>query len=1102
MYHDPGQSGGPKPRRSKPHRNPEPSAPRDFSGGGDVGTSGGNYGIPEAKRAARSNPTVRRNTRFVYQRQPQAQRSRIAATTRGRSDAVSREIQHEHQSRVARNRELAASLAQNPGGGDMPRAQKYLAQHPEILHPQQKGKGGNPLLASVLNNLPIPLAAGASTTIGDVKKLHIPVGKMENNAFRDALDIPANIVPSTYKLAKDTIHNPIKGAQELAQPYVDFAKHPVKQFVNHPLGTALLFTGAGRGADLAVGRAITRATGNVAERAARVVPDTALKETPRLQRGLIHGSIQKARDARNIRKKGLHAMTAQEIRRRVDERVSAGEDIRRLDVPEAVHHATEALKGTRKVQAAVSLRAQQIIKSKEDAIALRDRVQSHIDSGKLEGKYKAAAEKNIKLLNESIKHWDQAKIDNAAEAYRVLNVTQQGELGKLYGQSTRLAKARLMPHAVERMGQEPGPIFAPGEKPGVAAGKVRFSEAQIRANLKAEGMKEPAFVTHALDQGGAKNFFVPTEKPAALTPSGRTGLAVEHGTLPLTRQALIEQNAKTAGLITTAKEFARTVGEFAVRKDSGRGAIRTFKTYRDAKNAADKQAYGRLANGEVVQMRPVRINPFGAQGDQLERMLERANSADPGDPYLHSLHDAMVHAVSGAPSDGAGPWVLMPESAADQLTQHLQRMRPGTAQRVFNLYGTQFRRTVLALSPKWLTGNVVEAALRSMVGGVTPADLYRGKKALARARELNPTLERQAQVRIAGGGHYSLVRRNNVRSEAEHFAGTKLAGVAEAMGKLRRTPGPKQIANVWNSYTDFVFHTLNGRIETNFQTAMLGKALRDSHLMNGSVLKLSNRAIDQAAHGLLHTNEQVRLAREVDRMYGQYSKFNPTLRRAVASYTPFIAWSLNAINFLTRVLPADHPALTSLMASANQATEEWRKSKDLELMMKGALPAFLQGSIPGKNGSHLRVSRYTPFGIASSPSENLANTILPQAMTIIQAANGKDWKGNDLPTKGTPMEEQGHWLAMAQALIEGSIPAVAIAHNLSGLPDNLGGKSNKALQVRKQFDPFMYTQASKTAAKKKGGEFSLGSSSSHTPGEFSLGGGGGSSHKPGEFKLP
>jgi hypothetical protein len=36
---------------------------------------------------------------------------------------------------------------------------------------------------------------------------------------------------------------------------------------------------------------------------------------------------------------------------------------------------------------------------------------------------------------------------------------------------------------------------------------------------------------------------------------------------------------------------------------------------------------------------------------------------------------------------------------------------------------------------------------------------------------------------------------------------------------------------------------------------------------------------------------------------------------------------------------------------------------------------------------------------------------------------------------------------------------------MSGLPTEYGGKPQKAMQLRKQFDPFMYTAASKKAGK-------------------------------------
>jgi hypothetical protein len=51
----------------------------------------------------------------------------------------------------------------------------------------------------------------------------------------------------------------------------------------------------------------------------------------------------------------------------------------------------------------------------------------------------------------------------------------------------------------------------------------------------------------------------------------------------------------------------------------------------------------------------------------------------------------------------------------------------------------------------------------------------------------------------------------------------------------------------------------------------------------------------------------VALARDVQRAYGKYSNFGPALREAIVHWTPFIPWTLNAVKFLTSVLPKDHP---------------------------------------------------------------------------------------------------------------------------------------------------------------------------------------------------
>jgi hypothetical protein len=50
-------------------------------------------------------------------------------------------------------------------------------------------------------------------------------------------------------------------------------------------------------------------------------------------------------------------------------------------------------------------------------------------------------------------------------------------------------------------------------------------------------------------------------------------------------------------------------------------------------------------------------------------------------------------------------------------------------------------------------------------------------------------------------------------------------------------------------------------------------------------------------------------------MYGKYGKFSPDMRKAVALYTPFAAWSLNAMTFVVKTLPRDHPVALAVTAA-------------------------------------------------------------------------------------------------------------------------------------------------------------------------------------------
>jgi hypothetical protein len=409
--------------------------------------------------------------------------------------------------------------------------------------------------------------------------------------------------------------------------------------------------------------------------------------------------------------------------------------------------------------------------------------------------------------------------------------------------------------------------------------------------------------------------------------------------------------------------------------------------------------------------------------------------------------------------------------ANQRFEQHLkQNAPPNTSiEKALELYNRAFRKAVLAVSPKWFTGNVVEAAARSLIAHAGPRSYYTAHKALGELKRIDPEAHARLQKLSMPGGQAHMIGQTE-HTAAEALAGTRLADVARAFS------GGKP-AQVWHAYTRFVFDSLNGKIESQFQKAQLGKALRDSNLMSDKTVKVSQRAIDDAAKGLTDTNAQVQLAREVNRAYGQYHSFSPSKRYIIRTYTPFAAWTFNAAKFLADVLPRDHPVLTSMLASANQATEEWRKDHGLVVTLgkplKGAVPGWLRGSIPGAKGSHLRLSKYTPFGLLSSEGGaggTVAGALLPQIMSVYNNLQGTDWKGSKLGGG-----EAQNYLAAALSLLENTIPAANIEAELSGkhLPNEAkGAKHPKSLaaRARKQFDPFMVTPASEKKSKKhKGG---------------------------------
>lgn len=871
------------------------------------------------------------------------------------------------------------------------------------------------------------------------------------------------------------------GDSKSAKKRLDRAKKSVEE---HPgFAAAELYgvkgvVGRGAGSVARSGVAGKRAKAAAStERADRTVPGTAVTERRKYSRdvtqkvGQVAVEKVKRRSAERLRRKAEVApedeavalrekaarrdpdrVPEREIERRVDERMAVNEDVRRMHRADITNKARKITKSVEREGHATPVVAQRIAKADRTDLGnyvreLEKEFPGLSPSGKRANK---TLRKRLQKVIDDPKA-DLSKVETAARQYEELLRPVQRKLVKkgLLGEGQE-ARAKMIPYAVRNMGAKHDPehwvdsagdrvsrgdvLRAQREDPTAAREEYTHVPARlvdkkgaelpdkaILAHMKKNGVEEPAFITQAPNQRGSRNFNVRNERAVTINTGRRTGEATRKGTFDADPEVLVEGAARAQGLVDATRGFRKTIKEFAVRGDNQK--VRTFKSYKDAQQAARDLAHDH--NGDpvpgAVALRPVQLNPFGAKREQLDRLLEDVDSLDQG--QAEALLESMREGVTSAKGDG--PWALIPDVAARRIQEHLDAQGGKAGRKVFQLGNQAFRKTVLATSTTWAAGNFIEGLFRGGLAKAGPKSYLRGKAALGDLKEMDPKAYEEAMSRLVNGGHFASVDRTSIRRGAQQFEGTKLAPIANALGKFWRAPGPKHAAELWNRWTDFVFNEVNGRFETTVQTAMLGRALKDAGM----------KASEEAARGLRETPNQVRFAREIDRMFGRYSKRSPAEKYWMATYTPFAMWAINAAFFVYRTLPRDHPLTTTVIAAAENATEEWRKDEGLDLFIKGALPGFLQGSIPTGKGRHQRISRYTPFGAFGSPGETIAGQFNPLFTGALSALKGKDWKGQDLTVKdddGTERKanELERFAAAARSMVEATVPVVSQAQRV------------------------------------------------------------------------
>lgn len=634
--------------------------------------------------------------------------------------------------------------------------------------------------------------------------------------------------------------------------------------------------------------------------------------------------------------------------------------------------------------------------------------------------------------------------------------------------TTPTSVAKLAVTAATDPKKVPGMLAQPYKNFAKDPGRTAFEHPISTALMVQPAVRVPGRVVGKVARVAGKQTL---ERPAATLPDTALKQARTGSRDAAVRMKQARTDRKNPNPVMSDSEIARRTDEFY-----GTGQQHT----QNVAGAAARQVKERGLTGDAA-IEHVRLAYHGAQHAIDKRFVEELGAVQrigrgvqpkASKGVLHDTHADARRVADRLNAKGSTEFVVhqagdkygvVPKLAADRLGHHRRVGNEGAMMaRVLRVSRKAFTQAVLPTSPKWLTGQAVEAALRSVVSGSGPTSYLRARRVVKELDRQQPGAGQALLGRATPGGLIgrTATREVSPKTISDEFAGTALAQIAHAITKAGGKPGPKQIRGAYRGLTNFVYHSLNGRIEGVTQTAMLGKALKNSPLMERSIIGLSDKAVHDAARGLHNTENQVALARAVQRMYGKYANFSPEVRSLIMHWTPFQAWTGNVIRFLGDVLPRDHPVISALIADATSATEEWRKQHRLSLHDSHVKP-FLMGSYP-KGDKFVKLARYTPFGIGEDVSGSLAGLVMPQFDSAQMAARGLDWTGKPLNGKHSADDvTQGERaVAFASALVESMIPGVSIGENIRR---NIKRGDKTTVALRKQFDPFKSTGAPATS---------------------------------------
>lgn len=541
---------------------------------------------------------------------------------------------------------------------------------------------------------------------------------------------------------------------------------------------------------------------------------------------------------------------------------------------------------------------------------------------------------------------------------------------------------------------------------------------------------------------------------------------------------------------------------------------------------------------QQITVHDAKGNVVSATKDTIDDKIEKFAEDNPKAPPMVAvpLHSPTAIAAQGAhvaqafvddhgeilqPKD-ADPnqrFGMAPEPAIKHYKAHVkadQASRIGAIGSVTRA----FRNTVLPFSPKWLVGNVVEAAIRSALVGAGPGDAQLFRTVLKTMRDSGDHDAADELQAYTSGLHYGMAEKANEKITG---AGSLSKPPPAAIEMIRNSPGIKQLADTYHGLVQAIYH-VNRRIEQGFEHAVGGAHMRQQLHEFGHQWTLAASKQDEWIQQLAKGYADPELARDAGRFIqqtlGQYDRFSPTMKKYVNNIAPFAPWYWNALRFVYVTMPGLHPLAQSVLLSAaetQQATymQQMKDVGGLGAQYSGTSIGSLNSSLAlGKKGSggYLDIGRFTPWGAFSDgPVNFITSQIAPQVSGAYLAAQGKeDAFGNALKDKNGPITDEADAAEIAaNELLMGIAGPLDVAHRViadhgsteysgstffhtelkpnthHGPPGILGG-------VKRVFDPFQPTYLRKavpsgSAAPASGGYTGGGGSSGYTGGSGSSG---------------